>query len=163
MGMVDVTEKPVVRRLAHAAGKIVLSSGTVLKIKNGGIKKGDPLLVAEIAAMNAAKQTHLLIPHCHQIPLDTVKVSFEIFDEYIEAVCLVRAQARTGVEMEALVGVSTALNTVWDMVKYLEKDDKGQYPKTRITDIRVIKKEKGPFPDGHSFEGCDDQSSVKGA
>ncbi|MBW1797627.1 MAG: cyclic pyranopterin monophosphate synthase MoaC [Deltaproteobacteria bacterium] len=164
MGMIDITEKPVIKRLAEAAGKIILSPGTVLKIKKGQIKKGDPLLVAEIAAMNTTKQTHLLIPHCHQIPLaamnttkqthlliphchqiplDTVKVSFDIFDESIEARCLVRAQARTGVEMEALVGVSMALNTVWDMVKYLEKDDKGQYPKTRITDIRVIKKEKG--------------------
>ena len=143
MGMVDITEKPVVRRLAEAAGKIILSPGTLLRIKKGQIKKGDPLLVAEIAAMNTAKQTHVLIPHCHQIPLDTVKVSFGVFDEYIEVACLVRAQARTGVEMEALVGVSAALNTVWDMVKYLEKDDKGQYPKTRITDIRVIRKEKG--------------------
>ncbi|MBW2616856.1 MAG: cyclic pyranopterin monophosphate synthase MoaC [Deltaproteobacteria bacterium] len=143
MGMIDITEKPVIKRLAEAAGKIILSPGTVLKIKKGQIKKGDPLLVAEIAAMNTTKQTHLLIPHCHQISLDTVKVSFDIFDESIEARCLVRAQARTGVEMEALVGVSMALNTVWDMVKYLEKDDKGQYPKTRITDIRVIKKEKG--------------------
>ena len=143
MGMVDITEKPVVRRKAKAAGKIVLSSGTVLKIKKGQIKKGNPLLVAEVSAMNAAKQTHLLIPHCHQIALDTVKISFEIFDESIEVECLVRAQARTGVEMEALVGVSVALNTVWDMVKYLEKDDNGQYPKTRITDIRVLSKEKG--------------------
>ena len=143
MGMVDITEKPVVKRKAEAAGKIILSPGTVLKIKKGQIKKGDPLLVAEVAAMNAAKQTHLLIPHCHQIPLDTVKVSFEIYDEYIEAACLVRAKARTGVEMEALVGVSVALNTVWDMVKYLEKDDNGQYPQTRITDIRVLSKEKG--------------------
>jgi cyclic pyranopterin phosphate synthase len=143
MGMVDITEKPVVRRQAKAAGKIILSPATLLKIKNGRIKKGDPLLVAEVAAMNAAKQTHILIPHCHQIPLDTVKVSFEVLDESIEAECLVRAQARTGVEMESLVGVSIALNTLWDMVKYLEKDDKGQYPKTRITDIRVLSKEKG--------------------
>jgi cyclic pyranopterin phosphate synthase len=56
---------------------------------------------------------------------------------------VVKAQARTGVEMEALVGVSAALNTVWDMVKYLEKDEEGQYPNTRITDIRVVRKEKG--------------------
>ena len=143
MGMVDISEKSVVRRQAIAAGKIFLSSETLTKIKKGQIKKGDPLLVAEVAAMNTAKQTHILIPHCHQIPLDTVKVSFEILDESVEAECLVRAQARTGVEMEALVGVSAALNTIWDMVKYLEKDDKGQYPKTRITDIRVLRKEKG--------------------
>ena len=143
MGMVDITEKPVVRREAEASGKIMLSPDTVRTIKSGRIKKGDPLLVAEIAAMNAAKQTHQLIPHCHQIPLDTVKVAFDVVEKSIEARCLVRAQARTGVEMEALVGVSVALNTVWDMVKYLEKDKMGQYPLTRISDIRVLRKEKG--------------------
>ena len=142
MGMVDVTEKPVVRRQAEAGGRIDLAPGTVRKIAEGDIKKGDPFLVAEVAAMNAAKQTHLLIPHCHQIPLDTVTVTFDPFEHGIEARCLVKAQARTGVEMEALVGVSVALNTLWDMVKYLEKDDQGQYPGTLITDIRVIKKEK---------------------
>lgn len=143
MGMVDVTEKPVIHRRAKAVGKILLSPNTMAEIKAGRIKKGDPLQVAEVAAMNAAKQTHLLIPHCHQIPLDTVGVDFQLSEDAVEARCLVRAQARTGVEMEALVGVSTALNTVWDMVKYLEKDEGGQYPNTRITDIRVVRKEKG--------------------
>ncbi|MBW1870286.1 MAG: cyclic pyranopterin monophosphate synthase MoaC [Deltaproteobacteria bacterium] len=143
MGMIDVTGKPVVRRMAEAAGKIILSPGTIKKIEEGGIKKGDPFLVAEVAAMNAAKQTHLLIPHCHQIPLDTVKVTFEIVEATVEAKCLVRSQARTGVEMESLIGVSVALNTLWDMVKYLEKNEQGQYPSTMITDIRVLKKEKG--------------------
>ena len=81
--------------------------------------------------------------HCHQIPLDTVSVDFQVSEGSIEARCRVRAQARTGVEMEALVGVSAALNTLWDMVKYLEKDEQGQYPGTRITDIHVLKKEKG--------------------
>ncbi len=142
MGMVDVTEKPIVHRRAEAAGKILLSPGTIEEIKAGRIKKGDPLQVAEVAAMNAAKQTHLLIPHCHQISLDTVGVDFQLFKDSVEARCIVRAQARTGVEMEALVGVSTALNTLWDMVKYLEKDREGQYPTTRITDIRVIRKAK---------------------
>jgi len=142
MGMVDITEKAIVRRQAEAGGRIFLSPDTIEKIRTHQIKKGDPLLVAEVAAMNAAKQTHLLIPHCHQIPLDIVKVTFEVSKETIEVRCLVRAQARTGVEMEALVGVSIALNTLWDMVKYLEKDEMGQYPGTRITDIRVIKKEK---------------------
>ncbi|UCB48806.1 MAG: cyclic pyranopterin monophosphate synthase MoaC [Deltaproteobacteria bacterium] len=144
MGMVDVTEKPVVRRRAEAVGKIFLSPKTMAEIKAGRIKKGDPLQVAEVAAMNAAKQTHLLIPHCHQIPLDTVGVEFQLSADSVEAKCVVRAEARTGVEMEAIVGVSTALNTVWDMVKYLEKDEGGQYPTTRITDIRVVRKEKGP-------------------
>ncbi|MCU0594809.1 MAG: cyclic pyranopterin monophosphate synthase MoaC [Desulfobacterota bacterium] len=142
MGMIDVSEKPVVLRKAQAAGKIFLSPKTIEEIKAGRIRKGNPLPVAEVAAMNAAKQTHLLIPHCHQIPLDTVRVDFEVREDSIEAVCSLGARARTGVEMEALVGVSMALNTLWDMVKYLEKDEQGQYPSTRITDIRVLKKEK---------------------
>ena len=142
MGMVDVSEKPIVHRLAEATGKILLSPETIGRIRDGQIKKGDPLQAAEIAAMNGAKQTHLLIPHCHQIPLETVRVDFEITENSVDAICLVRAHAKTGVEMEALVGVTIALNTIWDMVKYLEKDDRGQYPSTRITDIRVLKKEK---------------------
>lgn len=142
MGMVDVTEKPVVIRKAEAAGRIYLSPGTLDAIKKGDIKKGDPFLIAEVSAMNAAKQTHLLIPHCHQIPLDTVRVGFHMGQDFVEATCFVSAQARTGVEMEALVGVTMALNTVWDLVKYLEKDKFGQYPGTRITDVRVVKKEK---------------------
>ena len=143
MGMIDVSEKPVVNRRAEAVGTIFLSPKTIEEIKAGKIRKGNPLPIAEVSAMNAAKQTYLLIPHCHQIPLDTVSVDFQVSEESIEAKCLVRAQARTGVEMEALVGVSAALNTLWDMVKYLEKDEQGQYPGTRITDIRVLHKEKG--------------------
>ena len=144
MGMVDVSEKPVILREAEAEGRIHLNKATIEVIRAGKIKKGDPLLVAEVAGMNAAKQTHLLIPHCHQIPLDTVDINFEVGDDFIKARCFVKARARTGVEMEAIVGVSCALNTVWDMVKYLEKDDEGQYPYTKITDIRVLRKTKLP-------------------
>jgi cyclic pyranopterin phosphate synthase len=140
--MVDVTEKPVIRREAETEGMIYLSPGTINEIRKGRIRKGDPLLVAEVAAMNACKQTHLLIPHCHQIPLDTVQLSFDLSEDHVRVRCLVRAQARTGVEMEALVGVSVALNTLWDTVKYLEKDPRGQYPHTRISDIHVVKKVK---------------------
>ncbi len=142
MGMVDVSDKPVVLREAEAAGKIHLSGPTMAAIKAGRIKKGDPFLVAEVAGMNAAKLTYILIPHCHQIPLDTVQIRFEIVEETVEVRCFVKAQARTGVEMEALVGVTCALNTLWDMVKYLEKNKNGQYPHTRISDIRVIRKIK---------------------
>ncbi len=142
MGMVDITQKPVVKRKAVACGKIYLYPSTIQAVKSGEIKKGDPLLVAEVSAMNSAKQTHLLIPHCHQIPLDSVELKSVIKEDYIELFCTVKAQARTGVEMEALVGVTSALNTIWDMVKYLEKDPDGQYPDTRITDIRVIEKLK---------------------
>ena len=142
MGMIDVSEKPAVNRKAEATGTILLSPKTIEEIKAGRIRKGDPLPVAEVAGLNAAKQTHLLVSHCHQIPLDMVRVDFEISENSIKARCKVYAQARTGVEMEALVGVSMALNTMWDMVKYLEKDEQGQYPSTRITDIRVVEKKK---------------------
>ena len=143
MGMVDISDKPVVLRTALAAGKIRLSGSTLAQIRAGNIKKGDPLAVAELAAINGAKQTSSLIPFCHQIPLDTVEADFEIIEgEGINATCFVKTQARTGVEMEALLGLTMSLNTIWDMVKYLEKDDQGQYPYTRITDIRIIKKEK---------------------
>ena len=69
-------------------------------------------------------------------------MDFEMSENCVDATCLVRTHAKTGVEMEALVGATMALNTIWDMVKYLEKDQKGQYPSTRITDIKVLKKEK---------------------
>lgn len=152
MGMVDVTEKPVVKREAVAEGRITLAAKTLQKIAKGEIRKGDPFSVAEVAGMQAAKQTWLLIPHCHQVSLDAVGVTFERDQDGINVTCAVRTQARTGVEMEALVGVTAALNTLWDMVKYLEKDEEGQYPTTRITDIRVVRKRKGGL-ESLGFEG----------
>jgi cyclic pyranopterin phosphate synthase len=149
MGMIDISGKEVVLREAVASGRIILSPETVSLVKTKRIKKGDPLLVAEVAAMRAAKETYMLIPHCHQIPLNTVEVSFALSDAFIEARCLVKAEAMTGVEMEALVGVSTALATIWDMVKYLEKDKDGQYPSTSISDIRVLEKTKKPLSTGN--------------
>ncbi len=143
MGMVDVAEKPIIKRSAKASGRLYLRPETINEIKSGTVKKGDPLLIAEVAGMNAAKQTHLLVPHCHQIPLDKVEVDYTVNDDFIDAVCSVSAQARTGVEMEALVGVSIALNTILDTVKYIEKDENGQYPFTKITDIKVVFKKKG--------------------
>ena len=146
MGMIDITGKKVVLREAIASGRIGLSAETIKKIREKNIKKGDPLMVAEIAAINAAKETSLLIPHCHQIPLNTVELNFSIGDDFIETNCLVKAEAMTGVEMEALVGVSMALATIWDMVKYIEKDKNGQYPYTSIYDIKVLKKTKNSLP-----------------
>ncbi len=146
MGMIDITGKSVVLRQAFASGRIELALDTIRKIKEKDIKKGDPLAVAEVAAINAAKETWLLIPHCHQIPLNTIELNFSIGDNFIEATCFVKAEAMTGVEMEALVGVSIALTTIWDMVKYIEKDKKGQYPHTKISDIKVLKKIKGSPP-----------------
>ncbi len=144
MGMIDITGKKVLLREALVSGRIILSPETVKRIRENQIKKGDPLVVAEIAAMKAAKETYLLIPHCHQIPLNMVELNFSIGNNFVEANCLVKAEAMTGVEMEALVGASIALTTIWDMVKYLEKDKDGQYPSTRISDIKVVKKLKKP-------------------
>lgn len=144
MGMIDITGKKVSLREAVASGKVILLPETIKKIQENQVKKGNPLLVAEIAAMKAAKETYLLIPHCHNIPLNTVELNFSTGDDFIEAECHVKAEAMTGVEIEALVGVTIALNTIWDMVKYLEKDKNGQYPSTRISDIRVLNKVKKP-------------------
>jgi len=143
MGMIDVGEKPIVFREAEAEGTVCLKEETMEALRQGYIRKGDPLAVAEIAGIQAAKQTSHLIPHCHQVPLDTVHVGVAVTGQGVTASCRVRTQARTGVEMEALVGVTMALHTVWDMVKYLEKDENGQYPGTKITDIRVVRKQKG--------------------
>ncbi len=141
--MVDISEKKPVRRTAVAEGKIFLKKSTMGKIKNKKIKKGDPLTVAEIAAINAVKDTPRLIPLCHQIPISKVETSFAVGTGTITARTTVTAVAKTGVEMEALAGVSAALLTIWDMVKYLEKDENGQYPDTRIADVRVVEKVKG--------------------
>ncbi len=142
MGMVDIGSKEIVYREATVSGKIYLRKETIDEIKTGTIKKGNPFQVAEIAGISAAKQTQLLIPYCHQIPLDNVAFTFQINHNYIEISCTVKATAKTGVEMEALVGVVVALSTLLDMVKYLEKDETGQYPETVISDIRILKKKK---------------------
>ncbi len=143
MGMIDITGKKSIVREALASGRILLSPETIKRIRESSIKKGDPRIVAEVAAINAAKETSRLIPHCHQIPLSAVELGFSLGEDYVEARCLVKAEAMTGVEMEALVGASVALVTLWDMVKYLEKDESGQYPSTRISEIRILRKVKG--------------------
>jgi cyclic pyranopterin phosphate synthase len=141
--MVDIGGKPAVPRVAEASGRIHLKKETLEAIKNHTVKKGDPLAVAEIAAIQAVKKTPDLIPMCHQIPLSQVSVEFTVEPTYVEARCRVAAVYKTGLEMEALTGVSVALLNVWDMVKYLEKDEAGQYPGACITDIRVTEKRKG--------------------
>lgn len=140
--MVDISSKPVVKRVAEAVGELVLQSATIDAIKSKSIKKGDVLAISEIAGIQAAKRTWDLIPLCHQIPLASVNISFKIERSRVHARCNVNASYSTGVEMEALVGVSVALLSVWDMVKYLEKDENGQYPVACIEKIRVTKKTK---------------------
>ncbi len=141
-GMVDISDKPVVFRKASASGKITLKAGTVTAIRKGEIRKGDPLTAARLAAIAAVKKTPELLTFCHPIPIDSVEVDFEVGDESIEVKVTAAAWAKTGVEMEALVGATNALNTIWDMTKYLEKDRAGQYPTTRITEVRVTEKTK---------------------
>jgi len=140
---VDISNKKSVNREAIACGKVYLKKETIEKIKNNETKKGNPLEAARLAAINAVKQTQSLIPLCHQIPIGSTDVSFTINYDNIEATVTVKTIAKTGVEMETLVGVSICLNTIWDMVKYLEKDENGQYPTTKIIDIKVLKKIKG--------------------
>jgi cyclic pyranopterin phosphate synthase len=141
--MVDITGKDVVPRTAEAVGRIILKRETLNAIKSRSVKKGDPLAAAEIACIQAVKKTPDLIPMCHNIPIGSVDANFTLGNEWVEAKCRVNATYKTGVEMEALTGLSVGLLTIWDMVKYLEKDENGKYPHTRITDIRVSEKRKG--------------------
>ncbi|NIQ05012.1 MAG: cyclic pyranopterin monophosphate synthase MoaC [Candidatus Korarchaeota archaeon] len=139
--MVDVSDKPVVKRIAEAEGEIWLRPKTIREIRKGNIEKGDVFSTATIAGILAAKRTPDLIPLCHTIPLSKVDIQFSVHDEYVTTKCMVIGEYKTGVEMEALAGATTALLTIWDMVKYLEKDEEGQYPHTKITKIKVLKKE----------------------
>jgi cyclic pyranopterin phosphate synthase len=141
--MVDVGAKAEVRREAVAAGRIKLRKETLEAIRSGTALKGNVLATAQVAATLAVKETPRLIPMCHAIPVTAVEISFDQQEDAIEATVMVRSVGKTGVEMEALTGVSVALLTIWDMVKSAEKDDKGQYPVTRIEDIRVLEKRKG--------------------
>lgn len=140
--MVDISEKEVSLRIAKAKGDIKLKNSTIKTIQKGEIIKGDVLSTAQTAAILAVKNTPSLIPLCHHIPVESVEISFTIGEDNITCECEVKAHYTTGVEMECLVGVSVALLTIWDMVKYLEKDEKGQYPTTQISDIIVVSKEK---------------------
>jgi len=143
MRMADISGKEIVHRSAEAVGRILLKRETIEAIREGRIEKGDPLAVAEVACVLAVKKTPDLLPMCHPIPITSVNATFTVDDEHVEARCGVEADYRTGVEMEALTGVAVALLNIWDMVKYLEKDENGQYPTAMITDIRVVRKAKG--------------------
>lgn len=141
-GMIDIQDKSSTDREAVSEGFLLLGEKTLEAIRAGRTKKGDPLKTSEVAAIQAVKNTPSLIPFCHPIPLTNVAVELEVLDERVRCECRVKAHYKTGVEMESLVGVSVALLTFWDMVKYLEKDEAGQYPHTRIEDVRVVSKVK---------------------
>ena len=140
--IVDIGRKPDVRRRAVATGTILLRPTTVRAIRDGGIEKGDVLASAEVAALHAMKGLWQVLPHCHPIPITAATVAFDLRADRVIATTTVEATYKTGVEMEALYGATVALLTVWDMVKPLEKDSKGQYPSARIEDVRVLEKEK---------------------
>jgi cyclic pyranopterin phosphate synthase len=143
VAMVDITGKPKIYREAIATGKIRLKPETINLIKSGKVEKGDPIYTAKIAGTLAAKETSILIPFCHPLPLTNVKVEIEILDRsLIKVSSTVKTEAQTGVEMEALVATAISLLTIWDMVKQYEKDVEGQYPFTVIEEIRVVKKIK---------------------
>jgi cyclic pyranopterin monophosphate synthase len=139
----DVGAKPRVARRAVAVGELSLAPATRRAVRAGRVAKGDPVAAGELAGLLAMKRTSDLIPHCHLVALTSSRVEIRPSARGVR----VRAEAatvdRTGVEMEALVGATIALLTVWDMVKYLEKDDRGLYPRTALGPVRVLAKRKG--------------------
>jgi cyclic pyranopterin monophosphate synthase len=136
--MVDVSGKPVSRRTATAAGFIRLQRDTIRKINELGIAKGNVLAVAHVAAVNAVKRTDELIPLCHSLPVQHVDVVFREKTNGIEIECTVTTTAQTGVEMEALTGVSVAGLTIYDMCKAIDKT-------MEISRIRLLSKRKNPL------------------
>lgn len=121
--MVDVGEKAATKRQAVAFGKIRMNEECYSAVRGGGVKKGDVLGAARIAGIMAVKQTSSLIPLCHTLHIDKAAVDFEYIDDErsIAATCTVKTTGVTGVEMEALTGVSVALLTIYDMCKAVDK------------------------------------------
>ena len=136
--MVDVTEKAVTHRTALAAGEIHVSPETMAHIKNGTMKKGDVLAVAQVAGIQAAKHYWELIPMCHPLPLTGIDIAFALSDDpcMVEIQATVTCTGVTGVEMEALTAVSVAALTIYDMCKAVQKD-------MHITNIRLLRKSGG--------------------
>ena len=140
--MVEVGKKPEQIRKAVASGNIYLKEDTISKIQNSEIKKGNVLTTAQIAGIQAVKNTSQMIPLCHPLHITGIEVKFHVNDDFINCNVSVNSKGQTGVEMEAITGCSVALLTIWDMVKAVEKDENGQYPNTKISDIEVLEKEK---------------------
>lgn len=133
--MVNVGQKPIQKRRATAAATVHCQKSTIRALRRHALPKGDVLVVAQIAGIQAAKRTAELIPLCHPLPLNHVAVSFEIGPDCIDIECLAETSAQTGVEMEALTGVSVAALTIYDMCKAVDKT-------MRIEGIRVLEKIK---------------------
>ena len=144
--MTDISQKEPTQRIAKAAGHIKMSSECYKAIRQGGLKKGDVLGVARLAGIMAVKQVPALIPLCHSILISKASIDFdelaETEEEYprITATCTVKTTGATGVEMEALTGVSVALLTVYDMCKAVDKA-------MEIHGIRLLEKSGGKSGD----------------
>lgn len=138
--MVEVTDKENTRRTAIARGVIRMKKETVNIVREGLIKKGDVLSVAQVGGIMGAKKTSDLIPMCHNIFLSGADIRFNVLDEAIEIEAEVKTVGKTGVEMEALTAVSVAALTIYDMCKAVEKD-------MVIGDIRLVKKTGGKSGD----------------
>ena len=139
--MVDVSRKEITTRTAVATGSIHVSDEIMEAIKNGTAKKGDVLGVARVAGIMATKHTSDLIPLCHPLPLNKCAIDFETdTPNIVTAICTVRTEGKTGVEMEALTGVSVALLTIYDMCKAIDK-------RMRIDDVHLVEKHGGKSGD----------------
>ncbi|KZE15406.1 cyclic pyranopterin monophosphate synthase accessory protein [Sphingomonas hankookensis] len=119
--MVDVGDKTPTRRVAVATGRIAMSPDALSAIRDGLVKKGDVLAVARVAGIMAAKRTSDLIPLCHPLPLTKASVDFAFEEDAIRVTATAATDGKTGVEMEALTATSTALLTIYDMAKAIDK------------------------------------------
>jgi cyclic pyranopterin monophosphate synthase len=133
--MIDVGEKKMQTRIAKARGHISLGPETIKLIRGNQLKKGDVITVAQIAGINAAKQTQNLIPLCHNITIDNIRVDLSVEKSGITAESVVKCTGKTGAEMEALSAVSLALLTIYDMCKAVDK-------KMIIDNIELVEKIK---------------------
>ena len=138
----NISKKPVVFRQATASGRIVLKRKTLELIRKGALRKGDPLAISKTMAILAVKKTPELLALCHPLRIENVNVAETTQKDSIEVTVTVSAHEKTGVEMEALTAVSIALLNIWDVVKAYEKDERGQYPTSRIEAVRVVEKVK---------------------
>ncbi len=146
--MADVSAKTVTKRMAIAGGRIVIGEKAMAMLQAGALPKGDPRAMAEVAGIQAAKQTPSLIPLCHPIALNRVMLRSVLRpeDQAIDMYCMAEIAAQTGVEMEALTGLNVALLTLWDLIKPVE-------PALEITAVRLWYKSGGKsgvwqHPDG---------------
>tara|TARA_B100001250_G_scaffold57838_1_gene44865 strand:- start:420 stop:956 length:537 start_codon:yes stop_codon:yes gene_type:complete len=136
--MIDVSSKEVTHRKALAVGEIILGQQVIEMIKSKKMPKGDPLSIAEVSGINGVKKTSELIPLCHPLPLDHISLHTEINEKKYSIIvyCLVSANSKTGVEMEALSGVSSALLAIYDLSKIVE-------PNLKISNTKLLVKSGG--------------------